>query len=124
MVQARTKHIEYWYLFSSQCVKSGELKVIYGVSELILADELTKCQVWQVVQPQMLFKTQNLIREGVFKRQEVILDSCSNKRMQGEDNHNSLVHPRKQDLIQMLRYNTTNRSLTSPVSHNARLIVN
>jgi hypothetical protein len=42
MVQARTKHSNIRYNFSRQAVKSGEVKLIYCLIELILADSLTK----------------------------------------------------------------------------------
>jgi hypothetical protein len=42
VVQARTKHINIRYHFSRQAVKSGEVKLIYCPTELVLADALTK----------------------------------------------------------------------------------
>jgi hypothetical protein len=47
MVQARRKHINTRYHFSRQAVKSGEVKLIYCPTELMLADGLTKalCEV-------------------------------------------------------------------------------
>jgi len=47
MVQARTKHINIRYHFSRQTTKSGEVKLIYCPTELMLADALTKalCEV-------------------------------------------------------------------------------
>ena len=40
MVQARTKHVNIWYHFSSQAVKSGEVKLICCPNELMLADAM------------------------------------------------------------------------------------
>jgi hypothetical protein len=47
MVQATTKHINIRYHFSRQAIKSGEVKLIYCPTELMLADALTKalCEV-------------------------------------------------------------------------------
>ena len=47
MVQARTKHINIRYHFSRQAIKSGDVKLIYCPTELMLADALTKalCEV-------------------------------------------------------------------------------
>jgi len=42
MVQARTKHINIRYHFSRQAVKSGEVKLIYCSTELMLAHALNK----------------------------------------------------------------------------------
>ena len=47
MVQPRTKNINIRYHFSRQAIKSGEVKLIYCPTELMLADALTKalCEV-------------------------------------------------------------------------------
>jgi hypothetical protein len=47
MVQVRTKYINIRYHFSRQAIKSGEVKLIYCPTDLMLADALTKalCEV-------------------------------------------------------------------------------
>ena len=47
MVQDRTKQINIRYHFSRHAVKSGEIKLIYCPTELMLADALTEalCEV-------------------------------------------------------------------------------
>jgi hypothetical protein len=47
MVQSRTKQISIRYHFSRQAIKSGEVKLIYCLAEVMLADALTKglCEV-------------------------------------------------------------------------------
>jgi len=47
IVQARTKHINTRYHFSRQAIKSGEVKLIYCPTELMLANALSKalCEV-------------------------------------------------------------------------------
>jgi len=42
MVQARTKHIENRHNVLRQAVKSGEVKLVYCSTEVMLADTLTK----------------------------------------------------------------------------------
>jgi len=70
MVQARTKHIHSRPHFSRQAVKSGQVKLIDCATELMLADALT--------------------RAAVLKIKQVLLDSCSSKRMQTEHKHEAL----------------------------------
>ena len=45
VVQPQTEYIENRYHFSRQAVKSGEVKLIYYPTELMLADALTKASV-------------------------------------------------------------------------------
>ena len=93
MVQARTKHINIRYHFSRQALKSGEVKLIYCPTELMLADALTKalCEVkFEEFAKSIFIQDTRSIRAGVLKIKQVLLDSCSSKRMQAEDKNKPL----------------------------------
>jgi len=64
---------------------------------------------WQNLQYQFKIKTHESIRAGVLKTKQVLLDSCSSKRMhvQAEGRTRLWIDSRKQELNQMLRDNTS-----------------
>jgi len=93
MVQARTKHINIRYHFSRRAVKPGDVKLIYCSTGLMLAGALTKalCEVkFPKLKNQFYFKAHHSIRATVLKIKQVLLDSCSSKRMETEHKHKAL----------------------------------
>jgi hypothetical protein len=74
MVQNPTKHIKIRHHFSHQDVKSGEVKLIYCPTELILADALTKA-LSEVKFAK--FATSGLIQEARLDQSESVEDQAS-----------------------------------------------
>jgi hypothetical protein len=119
MVQAQTKHINIRYDFSRQAVKSGEVKLIYCPTEVMLADALTKalCEV-KFAKFVKSIKRHDSIRTGMFKTKPVLLDSAQSSARKLKASTKLWINPRKQELIQMPRNNTRIHSLKSRSNHN------